>query len=89
MAICSYVVLTEPGAAAETADRIATLRGCEVVPARAHDVLLLVTETEGPAQDEALRARLEATAGVIALLLTFGATDPDEGTRLAAGARVR
>jgi nitrate reductase NapAB chaperone NapD len=77
MTICGYLVLTEPGAAPAVAGRIAALPGCEVVRAQRHDLLLLVTETAGADADERLRARLESTAGVSALLLTFGQLHPD------------
>ena len=77
MAVCGYVVLTMPGAAPAVAERVGALAGCDVVRAPGHDLLLLVTETDGAAEDERLRARLEGTAGVAALLLTFGELDPE------------
>jgi hypothetical protein len=77
MGIRGYLVLTEPGAAAATALRIAALPGCEALPAERHDVLLLVTETEDAADDGALRERVEAIGGVNALVLTFAETVPE------------
>lgn len=71
MAVCGYLVMSVPGAAAEVADRVAALPGCEVVRARAHDVLLLVTDAPD-AESVALRRRIEAMDGVAALVLTFG-----------------
>jgi nitrate reductase NapAB chaperone NapD len=71
MAICSYLVIPEAGAATAVLERIAALPGCDVVPALEHDILLLVTETADVESDEALRGRIEALEGVQALMLTF------------------
>ena len=68
MGIRGYLVLTEPGAAAATALRIAALPGCEALPAERHDVLLLVTETEDAAGT--FGASTHAPDGV------WNATDP-------------
>ena len=87
MAICGYLVLSEPGAAPVLAGRLAALPGCDVMTARAHDVLLLVTESAGPDDDATLRERLEKMAGVAALFLTFGDVDPVPPTPAAAGDR--
>ena len=75
MSICGYLVLAEPGAAPALAGRLAELPGCDVVAARAHDVLLLVTDSEGAHDDAAVRERVERMEGVAALVLTFGDVD--------------
>jgi nitrate reductase NapAB chaperone NapD len=75
MAICGYLVLAEPGAAPRLADRIAALPGCEVVALPSRDLILLVTESSGPAQDAALRARLAALEKLAHLQLVFGELD--------------
>ncbi len=72
MAIRGYLVLTEPGAAPTAVDRVTALPGCEVVRAERHDLFLLVTQTDGHDDDAPLRARVEATAGVSTVILTFG-----------------
>jgi nitrate reductase NapAB chaperone NapD len=72
MAICSYLVMPEPGQADALRERLASIPGCEVVPAENAELLLLVTETADRAGDEALRDRLEALDGIQALVLTFG-----------------
>lgn len=77
MAICSYLVIPEEGRAGSLAERLASLPGCDVVPARNRDLLLLVTDTDGPDEDEALRSRLEGMEGLQALVLTFGEIDPE------------
>ena len=77
MAIRGYLVLPEPGSAAPTAVRVAALPGCEVVRARSHDLLLLVTETDAEHGDAPLREQVEAIPGVAALILTFGEVHPD------------
>jgi len=84
MSICGYLVLAKPGAAPALAGRLAALPGCDVVPARAHDVLLLVTDSEGAHDDAALRERVERLEGVAALVLTFGDVDSVSAPRSAA-----
>ena len=76
MTTCSYVVIPADGAAEALTQRLAALPGCDVARARNRDVLLLVTETSGPEEDQALRTVLERTNGVRALVLTFGETGP-------------
>lgn len=76
MTTCSYLVIPMEGAAEALTEWLAALPGCEVARARNRDVLLLVTETPGPEEDEALRDVLERTNGVRALVLTFGELIP-------------
>lgn len=76
MPTCGYLVITEENAADGVAARLSALAGCEVVRARNRDLLLLVTETDGPEADEALRSRLREVPGIHALLLTFGEITP-------------
>lgn len=77
MPTCGYLAITEEGAAPGLARRLAALPGCDAVPARNRNVLLLVTETRGPEEDEALRSDLQAMDEIHALLLAFGEIDPD------------
>lgn len=76
MPICSYLVIPQEGAVVRVHARLAEMPECEVVQADNHDLLLLVTETSTPVHEETLRARLETTDGIQALLLTFGELDP-------------
>jgi len=77
MPICSYLVIPEPGSTAEVRARLAGIVGCDVVAARNRDVLILVTDTASLDEEAGLRARVEATEGIRALMLTFGEIDPD------------
>jgi nitrate reductase NapAB chaperone NapD len=72
MAICSYLVIPEPGQAASVQARLESLPGCDVVPSLDHEILLLVTDTPDDAADRALRDRIEALDGLQSLVLTFG-----------------
>jgi nitrate reductase NapAB chaperone NapD len=72
MPICSYLVIPEAGAARQVAGELSRIPGCEVVPAENHDLLVLITETSDPKQDQALRSRVEGLRGIEALMLTFG-----------------
>lgn len=77
MPICSYLVIPDEGATDGVRDRLAAIPECEVVRAANREVLLLVTETRGLEEEDALRARVESMQGIQALLLTFGEIDPD------------
>jgi nitrate reductase NapAB chaperone NapD len=75
MAICSYLVIPQPGASAALCERLIALPGCEVVPAVNHDLLVLVTDTPGRDEENSLRERIERLDGIQALVLTFGEVD--------------
>ncbi|MDX1646202.1 MAG: hypothetical protein R3304_03565 [Longimicrobiales bacterium] len=77
MPICSYLVIPEPGAKERVRRRLSIVDGCEVVEAENRDILILVTETEGLEEEDALRGRVEGMAGIEALLFTFGQIDPE------------
>jgi nitrate reductase NapAB chaperone NapD len=77
MPICSYLVIPEEGATDRVRADLASIPECEVVRAENRDVLLLVTETPGLEEEDALRSAVEAMDGIQALLLTFGEIDPD------------
>jgi nitrate reductase NapAB chaperone NapD len=72
MPVCSYVVIPEPGATAAVQERLSTLPGCETVRAENREVLLLVTDTDSAEQEEQLRRRVEATPGILTVVLAFG-----------------
>lgn len=75
MAICSYLVIPEPGGRASLSARLGALPGCETVPADNRDLLVLVTDTPDRKAEGELRARIEAMDGIQALILTFGEVD--------------
>jgi hypothetical protein len=77
MPICSYLVIPREGASEALAGRLEGLPGCEVARPARGEVLLLVTDTATPGEDEALRARIEAFQEIQALVLTFGEIDPE------------
>lgn len=72
MPICSYLVISEDGATDRVRERLASLPGCNPVQAENRDVLILVTDTPGLAEENDLRRSVEAIEGIQALLLTFG-----------------
>lgn len=72
MPICSYLALPIAGEADSLSARLGALPGCQVIRATNRDVMVLLTETSGGAEEAALRSRLEATEGLAALVLTFG-----------------
>jgi nitrate reductase NapAB chaperone NapD len=72
MPVCSYVVIAEPGETAAVQERLSSLPGCETVRAENREVLLLVTDTAGALQEEQLRRSIEATPGILTVVLAFG-----------------
>lgn len=77
MPVCSYLVIPEERTGRDLEGRIRALPGCDVARAVNANVLLLVTDTPGPAEDRALRRTLEGMEGIHALVLAFGEIDPD------------
>jgi nitrate reductase NapAB chaperone NapD len=77
MPVCSYLVIPAPGRSASVAGDLAAIPGCEVTRAENRDLLILVTDTESPDEEETLRDAVHGTDGIQALLLTFGELDPD------------
>jgi nitrate reductase NapAB chaperone NapD len=87
MGVCSYLVFPEHGAAEAVAARLAAISGCEVTAAENREVLLLVTEADGPEREKALRSELEQVDGVLAMMLAFGELDPDAPASASGAAR--
>lgn len=75
MPICGYVVVPRPGELNATSQALSRIQGCEVVPAKNRDVLLLVTDTYSGDEDRELRRQLDAVPGIQAVLMTFGEID--------------
>ena len=72
MAIVSYLVIPVPGGADRLARRLAAIPGCDVVPVRDRELLLLVTETSSDDEELVLRDALAQVEGVHSMSLTFG-----------------
>jgi nitrate reductase NapAB chaperone NapD len=86
MPVCSYVVIPEPGATQAVQERLSSLPGCETVRAENREVILLVTDTNSAAQEEQLRRRVQATPGILTVVLAFGDLE-DEASLVQLGAR--
>lgn len=76
MPIKSYLTHPEPGKREELAARLASLPGCEVFPSTTHDVLILVTDTDGDQQERELEETLARIEEIRCLVLVSGA-EPD------------
>ncbi len=89
MPVSSYVVFTDPGVREAVARSLMDFPACDVVPAEAGDVILLVAETDDLAAEADLRDRVEAFPGVRSVVFAFGDVDPDtpEGDPLRAARR--
>jgi nitrate reductase NapAB chaperone NapD len=79
MPICSYLVVPTPNHGSAVCAALAALDGCEAVLADNHEVIALVTETHGHAEEQALRRALESVPDIQALMLTFGQLDTAAG----------
>jgi nitrate reductase NapAB chaperone NapD len=76
MPIKSYLVYPTQGNKAELEARLCALPECEVLPATNHDLLVLVTDTDGEAAEKVLLAKLEAIDSLQCLALVAGYQDP-------------
>ena len=81
MPVCSYVVFPRTGCSAPLARRLEALDGCTVAVAENREILLLVTATERPEADRALRARVESDPDIECLVMAFGEIDPETEER--------
>ncbi len=54
---------------------------CEVEPAENRDILLLVTDTDSPDEDQRLRVQIEGMNGIQTMVLCFGDIDPETTQR--------
>lgn len=72
MPILSYLVLPVAGATHQVVQRLAAMPGCEVARAANRDLLILVTETSGDADEQALQSGLAAIEGIWSMSLVFG-----------------
>lgn len=86
MPVCSYLVIPEAGSELAVVRGLNALAGCEVVRSVNRPVLILVTETAGREEDEALRRRLDGMEGIAALILAFGEIEATSGPADPAGA---
>ena len=75
MPICSYVVQPTEGATERLCQALNSLPGCDATQADAHDLIVLVTETNSVTEETALRDRLKEQPDIACLNLTFGNLD--------------
>lgn len=72
MIIQSYLAFTGDGHVVRLAEELASIDGCEVIPAENQNVLVVVTEAEDEAAQKALELRLEAVEGLGCLAMVGG-----------------
>jgi hypothetical protein len=75
--IKSYIAWPAPGKTAALESALLALPGCEVLPAENRDLLLLVTDTAGEAEEKALGAALEEIESLQCLSLVAGVTEKE------------
>ena len=76
MPICSYLVYPVKGKFEALSRKLGLLPGCEVHPAENFEVVMLITETKGEAEETQLQDRLKKIKEVQCLALTFGSVEP-------------
>ena len=72
MPVCSYVVHPVPGRMHSLTKTLNSMKGCEVTPAKEHELLILVTETNSPQEEYALQEKLTHQDDIECLALAFG-----------------
>ena len=72
MPICSYVVHPVSGRKRHLVETLKSIKGCEVTPANNHELLLLVTETSSPQEENVLQEKLKHQNDIECLALAFG-----------------
>jgi hypothetical protein len=77
MPIKSYLAYPVRGRRDELAVALRALRGCQVIPAVTHDLVVVVTDTPDDAADEALQQALARVEALEGLALVAGLGDPD------------
>jgi nitrate reductase NapAB chaperone NapD len=75
MQICSYLVYPVKGKIKTLKEKLLLLSGCKVLQAENRDVLILVTETNGDAEETNLQQSLKKIKEVQCLALTFGSLE--------------
>lgn len=72
MPIKSYLAHPHKGKKKYLETALSSLNGCEVLPAKNEDVLILVTETDSQEAEEILREKLDAIPSLKLLAMVSG-----------------
>ena len=76
MPIKSYLAHPFEDKKEELQQEISLLEGCEIIPAENKNVLVVVTETRGDAEDKILKETIEAIKSLKLLALVSGFNTP-------------
>ena len=77
MPVMSYLAYPVDGKKEELIASLEAMQRCEVQPAENHDLLVLVTDTEGKEEEEALQDQLKDIESLAFLALVAGYDDPE------------
>jgi len=80
MPIFSYLAIPQNGAKEQLCSALSRLPCCSILPADAHDVVVLVTDTPNESAEEALQKELKYLPHLQSLSLVFGYDEPMERT---------
>ena len=72
MPVCSYVVHASEEDCLALCEKLNSLPGCEASPSDDKKLIILVTETDSPEDDEKLQNTFKAIPEIQGLALTFG-----------------
>lgn len=78
MPIKSYIAYPSQGQKEELRRALITMPECDVLPAAAHDLLVLVTDTPNEEAEKRLATRFQELAVLQCLALVSGYQDPKE-----------
>ncbi len=72
MSICSYIVYPAQGKIHELKKKLTALKGCDVIPSKNMDILVLVTESNSETDEKKLQIALKSIKEIQCMALTFG-----------------
>ena len=78
MPICSYIVYPKEGKVKDLKKQLASLPGCQVLPAENRDVIILITDTRSLTDEIHLQTSLKRIKEIQSLALTFGNIESEQ-----------
>ncbi|MCB0713752.1 MAG: chaperone NapD [Ignavibacteriae bacterium] len=84
MPIMSYLVYPVEGGRGELMQSLELIDGCTVHTAKEHDLLVLVTDTEGVREEEDMQRALHEMESVAFLAMVAGYDDPEHQPEVSA-----
>jgi nitrate reductase NapAB chaperone NapD len=81
MPFFSYLAIPEPGATEELCAALVAIPHCEIIPAEARSLVILITDAPDDQAEKELQIKLKNIKPLQALFMTFGHADEDNTLR--------